>query len=191
VAEKPKVQYRLELANSKKQTSIDQMISKLTGSITEVGNKVKLNLNELKNNMKSNKSNMICTDYKIYDVDCYDKNNINLDMQFISYSKNKFFKYLNQRHDENLSVGSKKILSKFEDEQRNINADDIVCAICNDGDYEDNDLIVFCSVIILFLFINRIAIFLYTNFAMVYWLFQRTTGSAMRARYLERKEPLS
>jgi hypothetical protein len=36
------------------------------------------------------------------------------------------------------------ILSRAE-EERDSNPDDIVCLICNDGDYEDNDLIVYCS----------------------------------------------
>jgi len=144
----PGIKYKLDFPNNKKQTSIDQMILKLTGYISDVSTRVKYNLNELKNNMKANKGNLICTDYKVYDPDCYNKNNLNLDMQYISLSKNKFFKYLNQRHDENLTNGNKKIYSKFEEEQSNIHADDIVCTICNDGDYEDNDLIVFCSVII-------------------------------------------
>jgi len=144
--------YKLELPNSKKQTSIDHLITKLSGSLTDVSARVKANLNEIKNNMKANRTNLICTDFKEYDSESYDKNNLNLDMQFISYSKNKYFKYLNQRHDNTYDLtadmGNKKILSKFEEEQSNVNADDIVCSICNDGDYEDNDLIVFCSVIL-------------------------------------------
>jgi hypothetical protein len=36
------------------------------------------------------------------------------------------------------------ILSRAE-EERDSNPDDIVCLICNDGDYEDHDLIVYCS----------------------------------------------
>ena len=124
----------------------------------------------MKNNIREKKQ--ICTDYKTYDSECYNKNNLNQDMQFISYSKNKFFKYLNQRHDEHSTTGGKKVLMKFEEEQINNNeyTDDIVCSICNDGDYEDNDLIVFCSVIIikviiilnLTLFIRN-AVFPFTN----------------------------
>lgn len=40
---------------------------------------------------------------------------------------------------------NKKHLETFHEEMKSITQDDIVCVVCNDGDYEENDLIVYCS----------------------------------------------
>lgn len=69
----------------------------------------------------------------------------------------------------------------------------MVCQICNDGDYTDDDLIVFCSVnIILFYFTNwffiRDVIYLFIRSVMELHKFPRKTGYVMFAWHLVHME---
>lgn len=53
-----------------------------------------------------------------------------------------------KRKQETLNYNNKHnhALSNFKEEMLKTPVDDIVCIVCNDGDYEENDLIVYCSV---------------------------------------------
>jgi hypothetical protein len=74
---------------------------------------------------------------KIYEED---KDDIEFNLQ------NDLIKDLQNSNTYSTSLHNTKfILSRQEEEDQNSNPDDIVCLICNDGDYEDNDLIVYCS----------------------------------------------
>lgn len=53
--------------------------------------------------------------------------------------------YLKKRQ-ELFNSGKGQMFSTFQDERLGTSSDDIVCVVCNDGDYEENDLIVYCSV---------------------------------------------
>lgn len=67
------------------------------------------------------------------------------DMIYQSDTKNEFKKLLLRKHQDNPNLNSSP-LTKWIDEFSQLNPDDIVCVICSDGDYEDDDLIVYCSV---------------------------------------------
>jgi hypothetical protein len=123
----------------------------------------KLNRLTAKNNFNISKfilkigqeTNFLCADKKIFK---YDPDDILIDMKFQNAYTSEFQNYLIKKHEEKASVGSyindkdldsnskhhHFILSRVEEEM-NSNPDDIVCLVCNDGDYEDNDLIVYCS----------------------------------------------
>lgn len=53
--------------------------------------------------------------------------------------------YLKKKHELNNLDPNKKTFNNFMEEMKSLTQDDIVCVICNDGDYEENDLIVYCS----------------------------------------------
>lgn len=74
----------------------------------------------------------------------YDRDDILIDMQFKSISKKQFEEYIIRKHEE-ISENQKEVILSRSDEEKNHNPDDIVCLVCNDGDYEDNNLIVYCS----------------------------------------------
>jgi len=74
----------------------------------------------------------------------YDPDDILIDMQFKSKFKKEFEEYIIKKH-EKISENQNEIILSRTDEEKNHNPDDIVCLVCNDGDYEDNNLIVYCS----------------------------------------------
>lgn len=53
--------------------------------------------------------------------------------------------YQKRRQETNSISPLKKNIENFKEELKTLTSDDIVCVICNDGDYEENDLIVYCS----------------------------------------------
>lgn len=81
-------------------------------------------------------------------------NNLNTHNFSLSYSfekKENFEKIENSdnlvhnHNSEQLQCHTSGVILSRAEEERDSNPDDIVCLICNDGDYEDNDLIVYCS----------------------------------------------
>lgn len=74
--------------------------------------------------------------------------------------------------------------------------EDAVCEICNDGDYSDDDLIVFCSVILnslsyfLLTSIIRDAISQFTKSVTEFLLSQKGTGFAIFVSILQRRESI-
>lgn len=93
-------------------------------------------INELKI-LTDNKSG--CFNYKEIDSD-----DILINMRYKSKYKRLFQDYLIRKHEE-LSEKNKEVILSRSAEEKNHNPDDIVCLVCNDGDYEDNNLIVYCS----------------------------------------------
>lgn len=111
--------------------NIDDLINGVTNTLNLLQTQRKSTLNSLIKNI--NLSNLICNDGTMEDQDT---SNIMQDMEYHSNTIKQFLKYLekdNAKRATNTNID-------------NYNFDDVVCSICNDGNYEDNDLIVFCSV---------------------------------------------
>lgn len=75
------------------------------------------------------------------------------DMNFENKTIQKWRTYMKKKQEIINNTDSTK-LSSFKDEKNETSSDDIVCVICNDGDYEENDLIVYCSVSIIIYILN-------------------------------------
>lgn len=73
-----------------------------------------------------------------------DKDDILMDLRFKSKHSKDFEDYIIHKNEE-MNEKKKEIILSRSDEEKYNNPDDIVCLVCNDGDYEDNDLIVYCS----------------------------------------------
>ena len=128
--------YRFE-NNLFKKINIDTIISRLNDMHLEISNFNKSKFEDLKNNF-NNKLTYECCD----EFNEYDSNDILNDMSYKSFTLKKFKEYILRRHEEK---SSNVITCRAEEEFLN-NPDDIVCLVCNDGDYEDNNLIVYCSI---------------------------------------------
>ncbi len=154
----------------KKQITIDNLINivsdkigsihktnqeKIANEIVEVIGKSKSQqsetngLSELKDtsNFSQSKNNLkILTDnpYDNFSTIDYNRDNILIDMQFKSKFKKEFEEYIIRKHEE-IAEKQKEVILSRSDEEKNHNPDDIVCLVCSDGDYEDNNLIVYCS----------------------------------------------
>jgi hypothetical protein len=74
-----------------------------------------------------------------------EKDNILKDIYYESKIFHQYRSYL-KRKQEIYHSGNKQMFSTFKDEQQGTLSDDIVCVICNDGDYEEDNLIVYCAV---------------------------------------------
>jgi len=153
-----------------KQISIDNLISnlsdkidsiyninqeRLSKTVIEIFNKSKIiqmerkNLPEEQNTWDSLHTNCnlkILTDNsnENFSSKKYDIDDILIDMQFKSKIKREFEEYIIRKHEE-ISENQKEVILSRLDEEKFHNPDDIVCLVCNDGDYEDNNLIVYCS----------------------------------------------
>lgn len=134
--------YLLDLNSSKKEMSIDTII----GNFQDYSNELqKRNQTFLKSLLsKLNIRNSIEEENKGQYQ--YDPDDILTDMKYRSSCMNLYKTWLIKKHEEKASEANHNVLmSRIEEECLNNNPDDIVCYICNDGDYEDNDLIVYCS----------------------------------------------
>lgn len=149
-----------------KQTSIDNMITNASDKVDtmhninqrRISNKIIDVISKSRNqNKESNQSSenfflqnnfnlKILTDNSNENFNCkdYDRDDILIDMQFKSKFKKEFEDYIIKKHEE-ISENKKDVILSRLDEEKNHNPDDIVCLVCNDGDYEDNNLIVYCS----------------------------------------------
>lgn len=160
----------IESSVPKMQISIDNLISdvsekinsinninqtKIANELVEVFSKSKTQSTEANGllepsnaaNPAQSKLNLkILTDSSIenYNSKEYDRENILIDMQFKSNFKKEFQDYIIRKHEE-ISESQNEVILSRSDEEKNHNPDDIVCLVCNDGDYEDNNLIVYCS----------------------------------------------
>jgi hypothetical protein len=132
--------------------SIDSYIDRMETCLTLLNNRNNSLFKTLTNDLKENEGKFFLTNGKKFN---YEADDVLIDLKYLnSYSK-KFQNYLIKKHEDkpyltsNSSENGKKsagcILSRLEEEELNNNPDDIVCVICNDGDYEDDDLIVYCS----------------------------------------------
>lgn len=80
----------------------------------------------------------------------FEQEEILQDVVYQSNVKSEFKKLLLRKHLDNPNLANSP-LTKWVDEFSQLNPDDIVCVICSDGDYEDDDLIVYCSVFFVYL----------------------------------------
>lgn len=123
-----------------KQTKILDIINKLKGKLE----KVSLRNDELLNKIDVNNKNI--STIKTLSKDCflksYDKNDLLKDIYF----EHKIFHYWRSLLKKKNEKENIKNYTSFQDEKISTNSDDIVCVVCNDGDYEENDLIVYCAV---------------------------------------------
>ena len=137
--------YKIDHTNTKKSVSVDKMIIDIEMILSDIQFKNGCNFSELCENINNNKD-FICTDSPEKEH-LIDYENILTDMQYCSDIVQNYHEYLVEKHNQNIKIKENaEILTKFEDEQNKTVPDDVVCAVCNSGDYEDNDLIVFCSV---------------------------------------------
>jgi hypothetical protein len=137
---------------SKQCISIDSFIDKMETCLTLLNNRNNSLFKTLTKNLKENEGKFSLTNGKKFD---YDPEDVLIDLKYANTHSKKFQNYLIKNHEDksyissNSSENGKKsngcILSRLEEEELNNNPDDIVCVICNDGDYEDDDLIVYCS----------------------------------------------
>ncbi len=99
------------------------------------------------NNKENDSFLKILTDntYETQSIKEYDQDDILTDLQFKSRHKTEFLQHIVRKHEEMSEKSHKEIILSRSDEEKNHNPDDIVCLVCNDGDYEDNNLIVYCS----------------------------------------------
>ena len=139
-------QFFIENFSQKKKISIESIIDKFSENLNKI---TFINQDRIQNRLVSslqNNENKILTDNIVnsFDYAEYDPDDILIDMKYKSKYIKKFMDHIIKKHEENSGNNKDVILSRL-DEEKNHNPDDIVCLICNDGDYEDNDLIVYCS----------------------------------------------
>jgi bromodomain and PHD finger-containing protein 1 len=130
--------YKIDSSSNLKKTQIDAIVSKLTNMLNSISSGNKNAFEQLNQNLRDNFIEYISTE----DEYSYDPDDILNDMTYKSESIKKFKEYIITTHEEN---ASKNILTCRTEEENLCNPDDIVCLVCNDGDYEDNNLIVYCS----------------------------------------------
>jgi hypothetical protein len=142
----------IDLNNSK---DLEKMITILDNKLKIIKSKNENILDSIFQTIQD--ENFICS---FEDEFAYDQNDILIDMNFNNKYIKEFRTYLINKHErdsrsipfceDSAEVGLSKQKNKFsiftrEEEINNSNPDDIVCLVCNDGDYEENDLIVYCS----------------------------------------------
>ena len=132
----------------KNKFSIDCIINKLSENLNLIS---KINSEKIENsllNQISDLENKILTDKNhegnSFDYSEYDPDDVLIDMKYKSKHIKNFIDYTIKKHEE-YSENDKNIILSRVDADKSHNPDDIVCLVCNDGDYEDNDLIVYCS----------------------------------------------
>lgn len=80
--------------------------------------------------------------------------NLLKDMSMDSSAKDDFVKYLIFKHHRDNEIKSIKLLQSWKEElSSELNIDERACIICNDGDYDKDDLIVYCAVSRLFYYL--------------------------------------
>ncbi len=145
--------------------SVDDIINQLNKKLALVGERKNLQMSSLLKKIKEN-DKFLCSTENFY---TYDAEDVLVDMRLQNRFSKKFVEYLISKHEKEKVVKksdmkeettpgqelflngysspqkkAKVILTRAEEEKTS-NPDDVVCLICNDGDYEDNDLIVYCS----------------------------------------------
>jgi hypothetical protein len=125
--------YELDPSFSKG-SSIDNMISNMNKMLGEVSERNK-------SLFKGKSTNRYDPPTELFK---YDPDDVLTDLRVRSDTINKFKDYIIRKHIEKAESNDKVFTSRIE-EEINCNPDDIVCLVCSDGDYEDDDLIVYCS----------------------------------------------
>lgn len=122
---------------------ISDIISHFKKAITDV----QLNNKSLMSKFTSNNPKIKCLSElnKTCFYSITEKDNLIKDTYYESKVFHQYRSYL-KRKQEVFHNGNKQMFSTFKDEQQGTLSDDIVCVICNDGDYEEDNLIVYCAV---------------------------------------------
>lgn len=152
VKEKSKETYfaeEKELSNSLGANKIDHSakISDIISHFKKAISEVQLNNKSLMSKFTSNNPNIksFCELNKTCFYSITEKDNLIKDTYYESKVFHQYRAYL-KRKQEVFHSGNKQLFSTFKDEQQGTLSDDIVCVICNDGDYEEDNLIVYCAV---------------------------------------------
>jgi len=131
--------------------TMDAYINKMETSLDKLHSSNNDLLKRLTGELNRNDGNLSLIFGKEY---FYDADDVLNDLKYTHSNSKNFQRYLINKHEaKNISAtctesdkkSSSIILSRLEEEELNNNPDDIVCVVCNDGDYEDDDLIVYCS----------------------------------------------
>ena len=143
--------FYIESNSNKKNILTEFLIGSLEKNMKEITEKNEKNLSALLNEMNIPEANpkkgKLLTDDSLENESMkaiYDKDDILVDLRYKSKHSKDFEKYIIQKNEE-MNEKKKEIILTRVDEEKYNNPDDIVCLVCNDGDYEDNDLIVYCS----------------------------------------------
>lgn len=147
-------------------TSLDFLPDKIT--IDETIEKINLNLCELQiKNHKNFQHLLTSLENKNYPWETpasgilrYKKNSnfsVLSDFELTSKERENYISYLLKKHEEKkLTYSGRKVILSFKDEMElrtenldlnsDLEDDHIQCLVCNDGDYEETNMIVFCSI---------------------------------------------
>jgi hypothetical protein len=144
-------------------TRLDDIISKMESKLSQITQKNKNLFSHLNSKINTYK-NFFPSNLKI-DTSLYNtKKEVLINTYLISQEKEKYFKLVKDRHDEkakkiitelNLSCGGKiPILKSYKEEVELENKENQIreakeeihptCKVCNNADYEDQDLFIFC-----------------------------------------------
>ena len=108
------------------QTSIEELMEIIQKNISTID---KLNSSNISQHIKKN---FLLTNK--YDGNSTYDEYLRMDMEYHSRLLNKFVDYIKTKNElRNLALDE-------------VDPDDVVCVVCNDGDYEDDNLIVYCAV---------------------------------------------
>lgn len=131
-----------------KKIKLDFLISELEDQYSEIKKTNEEGIKKLENDFH-NEKNTIFEDIK------ENPNNILNDLEVVKKEEEDFLNYLENKQqdlfffeDENQKETELNLDTiDFPAKTRKILKDDIVCQVCNDGDYSEDNLIVFCAVI--------------------------------------------
>jgi hypothetical protein len=144
--------------------SVDDIINQLSRKLSKVTECKNIQMTKLVSKLTHN-NRFLCSMENEYS---YDADDVLIDMKLKNPFSKKFIEFLISKHEKDKSKIKgleletciekelpiygcpssqklNKIILTRAEEEKNSNPDDVVCLICNDGDYEDNDLIVYCS----------------------------------------------
>jgi hypothetical protein len=134
VKEAKETNYEIDTKFNRK-SQLEQVVNTMTGMLEEVSNRNNIAFENLQTCLNEN----IPNDFYQYNPD-----DILTDHRINSETLNHFKEYIIKKYLDSAESNSKIFSSRIE-EENNCNPDDIVCLVCNNGDYEDDDLIVYCS----------------------------------------------
>jgi hypothetical protein len=148
-----------------KKWSVDDIINQLNRKLSKVSDLKDFYMTHLLSKLSQN-NKYLCSANNHYS---YDADDVLIDMKLKNPFSKKFIEFLISKHEKDkvktkgleedtcsqkelyiygcsASQKLRKVILTRAEEEQNSNPDDVVCLICNDGDYEDNDLIVYCSI---------------------------------------------
>jgi hypothetical protein len=131
-------QFDIDYSKLNKKTGLEAVIAKLDKMLIDVQARNHAAFSSLKASVGGLG---ISSSKDLYE---YNPEDILTDLRVKSDTLNKFKEYIIKKYIERSEANNKVYTSRVE-EETDCNPDDIVCLVCNNGDYEDDDLIVYCS----------------------------------------------